>query len=258
MIYLLTLWKINKLRSRQSLELSYEATEKHWQRARRKVEIECLLHDGEVFEWKLGVAHEGPFPGRRRVVLRPRYLHVDANKQKAYSKSGSGRLAAGKSGGGVEEGEADAKDLSVSTTTAPTTLEGSKSMTPRTLEQLGKALAHAAVKDLPSEATESVLLSTPVSSASASDGGEVGSGWGIVDVDGSEEGVGVIGLAQGQTPSSSTHGSSDGDGSLVSGGGKSGVGVGGGGDCLVDVHEIDDAFNHGRCVETGPAFSGTR
>ncbi|KAJ1441520.1 hypothetical protein B484DRAFT_390676, partial [Ochromonadaceae sp. CCMP2298] len=60
------------VRSRDTLELTSQATSKFWRKARRKVESECFQQSHQC-QWKLGVAHEGHFFGRRRVVLRPRY-----------------------------------------------------------------------------------------------------------------------------------------------------------------------------------------
>jgi hypothetical protein len=39
---------------------------------RNKTQLEIFLEEKEK-EWKLGVSHEGSFPGRKRVILRPKY-----------------------------------------------------------------------------------------------------------------------------------------------------------------------------------------
>ena len=64
--------KARLARTVRALQLASEATDKFWTKLRRKIESE-YLDDGHACQWKLGVAHEGFFPGRRRVVLRPRF-----------------------------------------------------------------------------------------------------------------------------------------------------------------------------------------
>jgi hypothetical protein len=47
-------------------------TKNYFKTLRGKIQLEIFLEDAEP-EWKLGVSHEGSFPARRRVLLRPKY-----------------------------------------------------------------------------------------------------------------------------------------------------------------------------------------
>jgi hypothetical protein len=72
-------------RVQQAALLTGEASRKCWLRLRRKVQSESFLED-HWCSWKLGISHEGHFPGRRRVILRPRFMEgEDADKE--YKKS---------------------------------------------------------------------------------------------------------------------------------------------------------------------------
>ena len=64
--------RVRLLCLQRTQDVASAACARHWTKLHRKIATEYL---GEVFncEWKLGVSHEGPFPGRKRVVLRPRY-----------------------------------------------------------------------------------------------------------------------------------------------------------------------------------------
>ena len=79
----------------QSLDLYVTAVDKHWKKIQRKVESEGFLLSHPC-QWKLGVAHEGAFPGRRRLVLRPRYDFKSASgmRQVVEGEDGSGSEAA--------------------------------------------------------------------------------------------------------------------------------------------------------------------
>lgn len=61
--------------ARRSVEVSSEAIARTWAKLHRKIQTEFLCENLSC-EWKLGVSHEGPFPGRKRVVLRPRYSNA--------------------------------------------------------------------------------------------------------------------------------------------------------------------------------------
>jgi hypothetical protein len=71
--------------SRAARYIEAEAVNKFWRRQCRKVESEAFLRSHRCM-WKLGVAHEGHFPGRRRLVVRPRFLDSDKmyREPKAY------------------------------------------------------------------------------------------------------------------------------------------------------------------------------
>ena len=60
------------LRTTEALQLAAEATDKFWVKLVRKIESESF-NDAHACQWKLGVSHESFFPGRKRVVLRPRF-----------------------------------------------------------------------------------------------------------------------------------------------------------------------------------------
>lgn len=77
----------------QSLDLYVTAVDKHWKKIQRKVESESFLLSHPC-QWKLGVAHEGAFPGRRRLVLRPRYDFK--------TNGGMRQVVDGEDGSGVE------------------------------------------------------------------------------------------------------------------------------------------------------------
>jgi len=61
--------------ARRSVDVSSEAIARTWAKLHRKIQTEFLCETLSC-EWKLGVSHEGPFPGRKRVVLRPRYSNA--------------------------------------------------------------------------------------------------------------------------------------------------------------------------------------
>ncbi|CAK9251386.1 unnamed protein product [Sphagnum jensenii] len=64
--------RLRLTQSMQNLDLCTVAVEKHWKKLQRKVESESFQWS-HLCQWKLGIAHEGAFPGRRRLVLRPRF-----------------------------------------------------------------------------------------------------------------------------------------------------------------------------------------
>lgn len=57
------------------IDLSQDSTKKFWKKLKRKIESEYFF-DSHKCQWKLGISHEGPFYGRKRIVLRPRYDFV--------------------------------------------------------------------------------------------------------------------------------------------------------------------------------------
>lgn len=141
-------------RTLEAVDFTVEATQRFWRTQRRKIEAE-LFYDEHVCEWKLGVAHEGYFPSRKRIVLRPRY---------DGEHSGDSKL------GIVRD----------------TRHESSMTETELRLALTRAAAGHTEtnlIDDAFDDEGESRLASRPVS------------GWGVVDADGSEEGYGVVGLA---------------------------------------------------------------
>lgn len=209
-------------RSMDTLDLTSEATKKFWKKARRKVESESFLQ-AHSCQWKLGVAHEGPFYGRRRIVLRPRfdinYGHV-VDYSKAYDSD--------------------------FTTAAPTSPE-----------QLNRALAKACagyIKDVTrSEAT------TTDDKVAVTVGKAPGSGWGLVDVDGSEDGgFGVVGLAVAETSPLPTPEDAAADAALLDSATIGDNSPSPADDMLGDVRQLEENFKQGKGTETGPCHSGTR
>jgi hypothetical protein len=55
-----------------TVDFSGETVSRYWKVLSYKIESEIFFINHDI-EWKLGIAHEGPFPGRKRMVLRPRY-----------------------------------------------------------------------------------------------------------------------------------------------------------------------------------------
>lgn len=148
-------------RGMDSLDMSAEASRRHWDRVQSKVLSEIFLQSRPC-EWKLGVAHEGPFPSRRRLVLRPRQ---------------------------PKEAEDPHLDVGVDKSAV---LDS---------EVLQKELARAYVgyiKDvrrLEENASEIVDQGNVSVNADRTPPALPGQGWGMVDADGSEEGYGVVGVA---------------------------------------------------------------
>ena len=232
-------------RSMDTLDLTSEATKKFWKKARRKVESESFL-ESHTCQWKLGVAHEGPFYGRRRVVLRPRfdshYGHVVDN-----SKPIEPELAA-----------------------APAGISGLNSST----DQLNRALAKACagyIKDVTrSEAADTAVANEKDPGSSnkgrldTGTGQQIpGSGWGLVDVDGSEEGgFGVVGIAVADA-SPQNISEEGGVGGAVSTSeeeqhSSAGLYSQPVDDMQGDVRQLEENFKLGKGTETGPCHSGTR
>jgi hypothetical protein len=222
-------------RSMDTLDLTSEATKKFWKKARRKVESECFLQ-AHPCQWKLGVAHEGPFFGRRRVVLRPRFHthyghvvdHTSLETEFASMQTPSGGLG------------------------SPT-------------DKLNRALAKACagyIKDVTS--SEGVDASTDDKELGNGKGGKQdgsappvpGTGWGLVDVDGSEEGgFGVVGIAAADsTPTGAAEDLSA--AGLASP--ESPDALGQQVDDMGDVRQLEENFRQGKGTETGPCHSGTR
>eukprot|EP01032_Pedospumella_encystans_P019712 gene19712-22413_t len=217
-----------------TLDLTSEATKKFWKKARRKVESESFLQ-AHTCQWKLGVAHEGHFYGRRRIVLRPRfdshYGHVVDHSR-------------------VHEG-ADFPMGNGASTAADITASS---------DQLNRALAKACagyIKDVtraeaPIEEKEPAQAKGGPADANTAGGVPVpGSGWGLVDADGSEEGgFGVVGIAAGAdaTPPAPEDAATEphsGNSPLPD-------------DMLGDVRQMEENYRQGKGTETGPCHSGTR
>ena len=211
-------------RTAEALDLAAEATNKFWIKLVRKVESECF-NDVHECQWKLGVSHESFFPGRKRVVLRPRFDFypevpnpddedevrermenvdcedkVDDDEFKAldapFGDFGEVKAALAKALGNLinditQSGPTDSLYIA---TSAP---EGS----------VGASAGADAVKKPASDADSSPnghtpRVETPKLKGLASNVNNLspvpvvapGCGWGLVDADGSDEGYDVVGL----------------------------------------------------------------
>lgn len=164
----------------KSLQVSADSSARYWEKLYRKIKTEYCSED-LVCEWKLGVSHEGPFPGRKRVVLRPRYkkttslnpqAQISINRSKSMDVLVMGReLSKVYRSSSVENGakDGDGGDCSA-------------------IEQCSDVHPH--------------------------DDGSVDTAWRLVDADGSEEGFGVVGISHQENSthqSSESSASSDGD-----------------------------------------------
>ena len=151
------------MRTNESIDFSIDATQRYWKSARRKTETELFM-DEPSCEWKLGIAHEGYFPSRKRVVLRPRF--GDSHRGSKYSYMGA--------------------------QTVPD-MRKSGSMSAEELQMM-------LLQSLPGVILDVTDASFGEGGGCALDssgkgGAPPGSGWGMVDADDSEEGYGVVGVA---------------------------------------------------------------
>ena len=242
----------------QSMDVAADAVGKHWERVRHKFEEESFAVQHRC-EWKLGVAHEGSFPGRRRLVLRPRRLE----KRNASARSRNGPVSPTSSAAG----------------------QGSKSVVgvatdETSVAELGKAMKiyirEANGEDNRDEQVGDQGGDRDVGEQSGLDldnvqGQGQGTGWGIVDKDESVEGFGVVGVDKEFTSKrAGATNTSAGSGKESVGGSTSEVGEKETtaavenelNDRVMDVNgdlfEMDTAVMQGRMVETGPAHPGSR
>ena len=230
------------VRTAEALQLAAEATDKFWVKLVRKVESESF-NDAHDCQWKLGVSHESFFPGRKRVVLRPRfdvsmtdeYLGDDAELREREREYEADRRHAQKlkeDAEGRDDGfDIPFKDLGEVKAALAKAWGGLiTDITQSTLSDLAAAIAPIGDEDarhLDNKISPRHDLHRKSGFNTPEPGTLVppGCGWGLVDADGSDEGYGVIGLEMGLD--------SDHDGShhrLVAG---TGGGGGGGGETLV-------------------------
>lgn len=208
-------------RSVQAFDVSVEAASKYWERTRMKLESEQFA-DQHHCEWKMGVAHEGSFPGRKRLVLRPRRL----NKHNAGAR---------------------ARNAPISPSNAAGAVAGETSVT-----ELGRAMKgyiRDATADNNGDAKEDAEKEADE---------EPGAGWGLVGEDGSPGGFGVVGTASSSaTPKKGVEkvgAYTDPSLAPTTAGEELDVIV----DVNGDIVEMETALTHGRMVETGPAHTGSR
>ena len=227
----------------ETLDITTEAVAKFWKRLRRKVESEGFL-DSHSCQWKLGVAHEGVFPGRRRVVLRPRFdFQIDVLPPDTEISESATELNKYSNNERFRQPFADDSQ---------------------------KALAKACVgyiKDVirednngrEVESSEKIIVDKGPNELCKSEAAP-GSGWGIVGADESEDGYGVVGLV-----------SDDGLGSSESSAFSSPIPQGRGFDSLqrepddltgitnagslAAVHLLEDAIKNRREIDTSPCHS---
>mmetsp|Transcript_32207 Transcript_32207/g.44173 ORF Transcript_32207/g.44173 Transcript_32207/m.44173 type:complete len:1891 (+) Transcript_32207:3429-9101(+) len=210
-------------RSMDTLDLSFQATNKFFRNCRRKIESECFKESHRC-QWKLGVAHEGHFPGRRRLVFRPRIENEYGEVYQVRSPRSSNEEFTGQevmSPGGDRSFSAELntsiiadddfntvralaiacagyiKDVTIMDTvdsnTPPPPPDSHESRLP--IGNNSPALVSIASSIVPTTTIDSQLMHSPLPIA-LTQIPVPGTGWGLVDADDSEEGFGVVGVAQ--------------------------------------------------------------
>jgi hypothetical protein len=249
-------------RSMDTLDLTSEATKKFWKKARRKVEAESFLQSHKC-QWKLGVAHEGHFFARRRIVLRPRFdVHYG---QVAESVSSFGDRDSGTSLAPAIVTKTSTDQLNRAL--AKACAGYIKDVTQRDAEVVTPSVSSSDGKDAPSlkPMAQWSAGSAAATTASGAEGSQVpGSGWGLVDADGSEEGgFGVVGIATTAENSALSSPAVD-DSSTASEQQRMEPVVDdllspAVGDMQSDVRQLEENFKLGKVVTaTGPCHTGTR
>ena len=218
--------RVDTERTRLSRTVRYgdydaEATLRHWKKLRFKIEFECLQIDHDK-EWKLGIAHEGPFPGRRRITLRPRYESGSASNQLGKSDSQFGLT---NTMGPDELKQALAKAYTGYIRDV-TTYEAEVAADPTSPELAPDGAAGLSDPQQPGGANPNNAFN------------QFGNGWGLVDADGSEEGYGVVGLAPGAIDDQTDPIARP--------------------DHTQDLKFFEDNQKQVRQVETGPCYGGVR
>jgi hypothetical protein len=169
-------------KSMKSQDANSEATKKYWKKAKRKTESEYFLETHKC-QWKLGISHEGQFYGRKRLILRPRFdfIYTDPSTKDAILNNSHDTSFGGGSGG-----EGTDLDMSAEEFDKLLTKEYSGYIKDVTRTDAGTVSGGFAVGDerKPGEMSEHGNTGIP------------GTGWGLVDADGSEDGFGVIGIVK--------------------------------------------------------------
>lgn len=209
-------------RAVKTQDANAEATKKYWKKARRKTESEYFLESHRC-QWKLGIAHEGQFYGRKRLVLRPRFEFPITDPAKKDAEINS----------------TDEADIST--------------------EELNKLLAKeyfGYIKDVTRDGAIANGEKDEKRTGENNEDGEIfpGTGWGIVDADGSEDGFGVIGIAkEGSSHNNDCTSLKPGEGSVTDE--KETVEKI---DPIADLIHTEEALNAMKgVIETGPSHSGT-
>lgn len=162
-------------RANESAALSMDATQRFWKNFRRKTESETFL-DEHSCEWKLGVAHEGYFPSRKRIVLRPRFGEGHRGIKYSYM-------------GGAQEMQR----------------EDSNSMSAEELQMMLLQSNPGIILDVTNAEFDKMGEESSAHGGKASGkSGAAAGGWGMVDADeGEEGGYGVVGVASEEEEQSS-------------------------------------------------------
>lgn len=177
--------------------------------------------DAHTCQWKLGVSHEGGFPGRKRVVLRPRFDVQAQNTSQSPWHAGSS----------PSSGSSDLASIS------------------QELDDVTLLLGRACVgyiKEVTAEEGGAIISD---GSGEKVEGSEPGSGWGIVGADGSDEGFGVMGLAADEVDGANAN--------MIGGTGGVTMPTDRRSDAssLAAVQLIEDAIKNRREVDTSPCQS---
>lgn len=278
-------------RTSEALDLAAEATDKFWLKLVRKIESECF-NDAHDCQWKLGVSHESFFPGRKRVVLRPRFNVSVEDSPHGDEDECRERVD------NIERDDVAVDDFSA--------LDTSFGDFGEVKAALAKALGNLINDITQSGPTDSLYIapaatgddlnpkttSSDPESSNADRGPKTdknskstvtavqpgvvvapGCGWGLVDADGSDEGYDVVGLEMGDQATPSVEGDviSVGEGKSEShDGGKKVAGTTHSAkphaatsvttnDRMGDVRLVEAQLKEGKdAVETGPCHSGTK
>lgn len=231
--------RVDTERSRLSRAVRYheydaDATLRHWKKLRFKVEFECLQLDHDK-EWKLGIAHEGPYPSRRRITLRPRYDGSAVSELGALESSQLG-LNSTLAGDELKQALAKAYRGYIQDVTTQEVGIGQDADDPDSAAADPGQLGNRTISD-PDVASAAATGAGGVGAAAAGDP-QFGQGWGLVDADGSDEGFGVIGVAPG----------------AVDGAGDAAART----DQAEDLKYFEQNQKPMRQVETGPCYGGVR
>lgn len=242
-------------RSMDTIDLTLEATKKFWRKAIRKVESE-LFNESHVCQWKIGVAHEGPFYGRRRIIERPRF---DGHYRYNYDIQIKSRDKTSP----TEFNVSDFTNVNSSQSTSPDQLNRAlakafsgyiKDVTRLDSDQLGASSMHD-----DKIFSSGVAITTDISNPTENDT-VPGTGWGLVDADGTDDGFGVIGLAPSLSIESpitdssvnSTSNLENVDSSQTESNLPNDV------DMLGDIRQLEENAKQGKGIETGPCHTGTK
>ena len=220
------------VRTAEALQLAAEATDKFWVKLVRKVESEGF-NDAHDCQWKLGVSHESFFPGRKRVVLRPRFdVSIDdeylcdeeemreREREVDEERRRTLKVKEDQEGedGGLKLSDIQFKDLGEVKAALAKALGGLiTDITQAALSDLASVVTPHCEEDNKTNPHAGAQKKDEVNSPESGTLVPPGCGWGLVDADGSDEGYGVIGLEMGldNDHHRSHHGTECGNGSIT-------------------------------------------